>query len=82
MQIFMLEMFINDFVSHYSPPVNNVSGGQCFALGFVLIVVQVEEFYSLPSHPAGLMSRCRAVPLRRQVGLEQGTALLVLGSPG
>lgn len=55
MQIFTLEIFINDFASHYSYPINSVLGRQCFALGSVLVLLWVQEFYDLPSQPAGLV---------------------------
>lgn len=90
MQIFMLEIFINDFVSHHSYPVNSVSGSQCFALGFVLILLQMEVVYNLPSHPGGLWSLssvlipgCPMLVMEHPVvWTEQGMALLVLGHLG
>lgn len=90
MQIFMLEIFINDFVSHHSYPVNNVLGSQCFALGFVLILLQIEVVYNLPSHPGGLWSwssvlipGCPTLVMEAPRGLDKtGDGFASAGTPG
>lgn len=87
----MPEIFRNDFVSHCSYPVNSGLGSQCFALGFIVILLRVEESYNLPSHPEGSMVlvQCADAGLSHPgdggtpwFGQDQGMALPVLGPLG